>query len=106
MRRERTFPWTRIRPYRALLRGQGVLFAVRSSADCVTNMSGFDWRQAQALIGGKLLAEPGVAIAVGIRRPVLLPKQRWRHALALERLRHSRPLGLVQVLRGPPDLPE
>jgi hypothetical protein len=38
MRGARTFPWTRIRPYRALLRGQGVLFAVRSSADCITNM--------------------------------------------------------------------
>lgn len=47
MRRARTFPWPRIRPYRALLRGQGVLFAGRSSADCITNMSGFDLRQAQ-----------------------------------------------------------
>jgi transposase InsO family protein len=37
----------RIRPYRVLLREQGVLFAARSSADCITNMSGFDLRQAQ-----------------------------------------------------------
>ncbi len=59
-----------------------------------------------ALIGAKLLAEPGVAVAVGMRRPVFLPKQRQRHALALELLRHPRPLGLAQVLRRPPDPPE
>src|ERR1700726_2970201 len=47
MARARTFPWIRIRPYRVLLRGQGVFFAVRSLADCITNMSGFDLRQAQ-----------------------------------------------------------
>src|SRR6476660_6875079 len=28
--------------------GQGVFFAVQSSADCITNMSGFDLRQTQA----------------------------------------------------------
>ena len=44
MRRARTYPWIRIRPYRVLLRGQGVFFAVRSLADCITNMSGFDLR--------------------------------------------------------------
>jgi hypothetical protein len=43
-----TYPWIRIRPYRVLLRGQGVLFAARSSADCITNITGFDLRQAQA----------------------------------------------------------
>ena len=32
-----------MRPYRALLRGQGVFFAAQSSADCITNMSGFDF---------------------------------------------------------------
>jgi hypothetical protein len=47
MRRARTCPWIKIRPYRVLLRGQGVFFAVRSLADCITNMSGFDLRQAQ-----------------------------------------------------------
>ena len=47
MRRARTYPWIRIRPYRVLLRGQGVFFAARSLADCITNMSGFDLRQAQ-----------------------------------------------------------
>src|ERR1700737_1677553 len=35
------------RPYRVLLRGQGVFFAARSSADCITSMAGFDLRQAQ-----------------------------------------------------------
>src|SRR5580692_3710799 len=47
MRRARTCPWIRIRPYRVLLRGQGVFFAAQSSADCITNTSGFDLRQAQ-----------------------------------------------------------
>jgi hypothetical protein len=32
-------------PYRVLLRGQGVFFAAQSSADCITNTSGFDLRQ-------------------------------------------------------------
>ena len=48
MGRARTCPWIRTRPYRALLRGQGVFFAAQSSADCITNMSGFDLRQVQA----------------------------------------------------------
>src|SRR6266850_1447289 len=52
MRRARTCPWIRIRPYRVLLRGQGVFFAAQSSADCITNMSGFDLRQAQASQAG------------------------------------------------------
>ena len=59
-----------------------------------------------ALIGGKLLAEPGVTIAVGMGRPVFLPQQRQRHAFALELLRHPRPLRFAQVLRRPPDPPE
>jgi hypothetical protein len=37
-----------MRPYRVLLRGQGVFFAARSSADCITSMAGFDLRQVQA----------------------------------------------------------
>jgi hypothetical protein len=37
-----------MRPYRVLLRGQGVFFAAQSSADCITSMAGFDLRQAQA----------------------------------------------------------
>jgi 2-polyprenyl-6-methoxyphenol hydroxylase-like FAD-dependent oxidoreductase len=36
-----------MRPYRVLLRGQGVFFAARSSGDCITSMAGFDLRQAQ-----------------------------------------------------------
>src|ERR1700730_159064 len=37
----------KMRPYRVLLRGQGVFFAAQSSADCITSMAGFDLRQAQ-----------------------------------------------------------
>ena len=39
--------WIRTRPYRVLLRGQGVSFAAQSSADCIICMAGFDLRQAQ-----------------------------------------------------------
>jgi hypothetical protein len=46
MRRARTCHWIRMRPYRVLLRGQGVFFAAQSSADCITSMAGFDLRQA------------------------------------------------------------
>jgi hypothetical protein len=49
MRRARTCRWLRMRPYRVLLRAQGVFFAARSSADCITIMAGFDLRQAQAI---------------------------------------------------------
>jgi hypothetical protein len=48
MTRARTCPWIRIRPYRGPLKGQGIFFAVQFSADCITNISGFDLRQAQA----------------------------------------------------------
>jgi hypothetical protein len=41
-----------MRPYRVLLRGQGVFFAAQSSADCITSMAGFDLRQAQ--VAGEL----------------------------------------------------
>jgi hypothetical protein len=46
-RRARTCHWIRMRPYRVLLRGQGVFFAAQSSADCITSTAGFDLRQAQ-----------------------------------------------------------
>ena len=36
-----------MRPYRARFRGQGVFFAFQSWAGCITNIFGFDWRQAQ-----------------------------------------------------------
>jgi hypothetical protein len=48
MRRARTYRWTRMRPYRARFRGQGVFFAFQSWAGCITNIFGFDLRQAQA----------------------------------------------------------
>jgi hypothetical protein len=49
MGRARTCPWTRMRPYRVLLRGQGVFFAAQSSADCSICMCEFDFRQAHRL---------------------------------------------------------
>jgi len=41
-----------MRRYRAPQRGQRVFFADQSSADCITNMSGFDFRQAQEVDSG------------------------------------------------------
>jgi hypothetical protein len=49
--------WIRMRPYRGPLRGQGIFFAVRSSADCITNMSGFDLRQAHLRKSGGHMSE-------------------------------------------------
>src|SRR6478609_10871265 len=47
MRCARTYRWTRMRPYRARFRGQGVFFAFQSWAGCITKIFGFDLRQAQ-----------------------------------------------------------
>jgi tetratricopeptide (TPR) repeat protein len=46
-RRARTFPWTRMRQFRALSRLLVAYSTVPSWADCITNMRGFDLRQAQ-----------------------------------------------------------
>jgi hypothetical protein len=43
------FPWRRIHRSRAPSSGLGTFVAARSSADCTTNMSGFDLRQGQLL---------------------------------------------------------
>ena len=51
MRRAPTCRWTRMRPYRARFREQGVFLAFQSWAACITNMFGFDLRQAQASNG-------------------------------------------------------
>ena len=51
--RARTCPWIRTRPYRVLLRGQGVFFAAQSSADCITNMSGFVYDRHRSDSGGQ-----------------------------------------------------
>jgi hypothetical protein len=40
-----------MRPNRARFRGQGVFFDFQSWASCITNIFGFDFRQAQAAIG-------------------------------------------------------
>jgi hypothetical protein len=37
----------RMRPYRERFKGQGVFFAFQSWAGCITNIFGFDLRQAQ-----------------------------------------------------------
>src|SRR6478609_7714957 len=55
MRRARTYRWTRMRPYRTRFREQGVFFAFQSWAGCITNMFGFDLRQAQLKLLRKLL---------------------------------------------------
>ena len=45
-----------MRLYRARFRGQGVFFAFQSWAGCITNIFGFDLRQAQPSVG--ILFEP------------------------------------------------
>src|ERR1700737_4152423 len=110
MIRARTFPWPRIRPYRALLRGQSVSFAVRSSADCITNMSGFDLRQAHlergecfGFLGFEFRYLRGLS---GAMRPHYTPKLKKRTALvrALKEVfrRHrSQPIERVIALINP-----
>ena len=44
-----------MRPYRTRFREQGVFFAFQSWAGCITNMFGFDLRQAQLKLLRKLL---------------------------------------------------
>src|SRR5664280_3290000 len=50
MRCGRTYRWTRMHRHRALFRELGIFFAVRSWAGCITNMFGFDLRQAQGTL--------------------------------------------------------
>ncbi len=45
--RARIYPWRRMRRSRAPSNGLGRFFAAQFSAGCTTNMSGFDFRQAQ-----------------------------------------------------------
>src|ERR1700737_2153949 len=45
----RIHPWRRMRRSRVPSNGPGRFFAAQFSADCTTNMSGFDFRQAQQL---------------------------------------------------------
>jgi hypothetical protein len=63
-----------MRPYRGPLRGQGIFFAVRSSADCITNMSGFDLRQAQGDMLTGLAIAGTVILVLGL---VALRTFRW-----------------------------
>lgn len=58
------------------------------------------------LVGGKPLAEP-IAMTLGMRRAVLLPQQRQRHAaLAFQLLRLPAPLRLAQVPGAAAEPPE
>jgi isopentenyl diphosphate isomerase/L-lactate dehydrogenase-like FMN-dependent dehydrogenase len=54
-----------MRHYRVLLRGQGVFFAARSSADCITSMAGLDLRPAQVDGGIRRGSDVVKAIALG-----------------------------------------
>ena len=63
-----------MRPYRGPLREQGVFFAVQSSADCITNMSGFDLRQTQVVLRRKL---KGRAHPTNNDRWFLVQLNRW-----------------------------
>ena len=70
MRRARTYP----RRYRAPSTVLGIFFVVQSSADCTTNMSGFDLRQAQlvkrgdTIKRGQMIARSGQSGEVGSPR--------------------------------------
>jgi hypothetical protein len=46
----RTYRWVRMHRHRAVFTEPGIFLAVRSWADCITNMFGFDLRQAQAFM--------------------------------------------------------
>ena len=63
-------------------------------------------RMRAALEGLEAVAEPGVAVAVGMCGPVFLPEQAQRHALALQLARHCRPVRLVRVARRAAHAPE
>src|ERR1700687_406977 len=62
--------------YRAPFRELDTFFAVRSWVDCITNMSGFDLRQAQV----------NSRIFVGLRRSLALPLNRRKSCLAAREL--------------------
>src|SRR5450756_424585 len=49
MRCARTYRWVRMHRHHAVFTEPGIFFAVRSWADCITNMFGFDLRQAHGL---------------------------------------------------------
>src|ERR1019366_3613353 len=50
MRCARTYRWVRMHRHHAVFTEPGIFFAVRSWADCITNMFGFDLRQAQEVL--------------------------------------------------------
>ncbi len=56
-------------------------------------------RARPALESGEVLAEPGVAVTVGMGGAILLPQQRQRHPLALQLPGDQRKVRFAQVLR-------
>lgn len=56
-------------------------------------------RARPALERAEPVAEPSVAVTVGMGGAIFLPKQRQRHALALQLTRDHRPIRLAQILR-------
>jgi hypothetical protein len=73
----RTWLWIRMRRYRAPQRGPRVFFADQSSADCITNMSGFDFRQAQEVDSGVVHARQVIQRAPWWERGRCLSAARW-----------------------------
>ena len=63
-------------------------------------------RVSAAFEDGKTVAEPCVAVAVGMARPVFLPQQRQRHTLALQLGGNGPPIRLDQVLWRSANAPE
>ena len=58
-------------------------------------------RARPALESGEVLAEPSVAVAVGMGGAILLPQQRQRHALAFQLPGDQRPVRLAQIMGRP-----
>src|SRR5258708_16306450 len=70
MARASIYPWRRMRRSRAPSNGLGRFFAAQFSAGCTTNMSGFDFRQAQPA----LTLKEAVAAAKALPGPVYVVK--------------------------------
>src|SRR6266478_4863071 len=64
----RIYPWRRMHPSRALSIAPGTFFVAQSWAGCITNMPGFNLRQAQP---GKRLGAVIVGVEFVGRQPVI-----------------------------------
>ena len=88
-----------MRPYRARFRGQGVFFAFQSWAGCITNIFGFDLRQAHVRnVNSMRPDETGTSertiMTAPLRlwnvRQMRLPSRRKRHRIGHDRWRAAR----------------